>query len=367
MTEPLFRVRDGLDCGLAGGVARASGCEPAQSHSPALAGLQRRWWRPSSRATTAGLWLCWPGSAIGLVLLRRGQLRSRAFWLASALVVAAPMAWFVYNAVGLRRLARLCARTLLGQGHRAAHRRAGAGPPHPGWHNPWVSLLFFVKAAEMDAAAAAWGNVLLASACWERRGPGSSRAAARSPGRCCCGCRFPSMRIPWPTARCPSFLPAWWPHSWYNTRYGMEMLPAFALGLGFAAHFALAAVREFKPQWATLCGGRAVCAWSLSNAWQDGARASAGLRRRNQEHRGAPALSNRQIPPVLRALLAKRPGGVVLMETSVYPETCRVHRNSSAADDQRERSGVLSTPRWPRRPPTRPSCWPSTATRSTAR
>ena len=33
----------------------------------------------------------------------------------------------------------------------------------------------------------------------------------------------------------PIFLPVWWPHSWYNTRYGMELLPAFALGLGFAA------------------------------------------------------------------------------------------------------------------------------------
>jgi hypothetical protein len=30
--------------------------------------------------------------------------------------------------------------------------------------------------------------------------------------------------------------------------------------------------------------------------------------------------SSEQIPPALRALLAERPGGVVLMETSVYPE-----------------------------------------------
>ena len=32
-------------------------------------------------------------------------------------------------------------------------------------------------------------------------------------------------------------MPVWWPHSWYNLRYGMELLPAFALCLGFAAHF----------------------------------------------------------------------------------------------------------------------------------
>src|SRR5262249_27008633 len=31
----------------------------------------------------------------------------------------------------------------------------------------------------------------------------------------------------------PIFIPLWWPHSWYNVRYGMEMLPVFALFLGF--------------------------------------------------------------------------------------------------------------------------------------
>ncbi len=40
--------------------------------------------------------LAW--ARMGLVLARRGRLRSRAFWLASALVVAAPVAWFIYNA-----------------------------------------------------------------------------------------------------------------------------------------------------------------------------------------------------------------------------------------------------------------------------
>ena len=33
----------------------------------------------------------------------------------------------------------------------------------------------------------------------------------------------------------PIFFPAWWPYTWYNTRYGLELLPALALGLGFAA------------------------------------------------------------------------------------------------------------------------------------
>jgi len=40
-------------------------------------------------------WTC-----MGLTLARRGRLRSASFWIASALVAAAPVAWFVYNAVG---------------------------------------------------------------------------------------------------------------------------------------------------------------------------------------------------------------------------------------------------------------------------
>ena len=43
----------------------------------------------------------------------------------------------------------------------------------------------------------------------------------------------------------PIFIPVWFPHSWYNTRYGMEMLPAFAL---FAAA-ALEGLAMWRPRW----------------------------------------------------------------------------------------------------------------------
>jgi hypothetical protein len=43
----------------------------------------------------------------------------------------------------------------------------------------------------------------------------------------------------------PIFIPVWFPHSWYNTRYGMEMLPAFAL---FAAA-ALEGLAMWRQRW----------------------------------------------------------------------------------------------------------------------
>jgi len=46
----------------------------------------------------------------------------------------------------------------------------------------------------------------------------------------------------------PIFVPVWWPFSYYNVRYGLELLPAFAVFVALALYFAiqLAQHRAFK-------------------------------------------------------------------------------------------------------------------------
>jgi hypothetical protein len=97
----------------------------------------------------------------------------------------------------------------------------------------------------------------------------------------------------------------------------MEMLPAFALGLGFVAQLVIAVAREFKRSSkgyvaAALYATVAVNAWAVLRdhplTYVEGTK--------NIESRRAFEVA---IPPVLRSLLAARPGGIVLMETSVYP------------------------------------------------
>ena len=127
----------------------------------------------------------------------------------------------------------------------------------------------------MDAAALAWGNTLLALSVL---GTAWGWLAKRSTG-------FDWALLLWlpvpfyaysvAYGSVPIFLPVWWPHSWYNTRYGMELLPALALGVGFVAQFVMAAVREFKPAGRLLRGGiaagagRAECwrRWCASIRW----------------------------------------------------------------------------------------------------
>jgi hypothetical protein len=42
----------------------------------------------------------------------------------------------------------------------------------------------------------------------------------------------------------PIFLPEWWPFSYYNVRYGLELLPAFAVFVALATHFMVGLIRN---------------------------------------------------------------------------------------------------------------------------
>ena len=266
-------------------------------------------------------WTC-----IGIALARRRALASRAFWLATALVIAAPLAWFIYNAAAFGDWLYF----LRGPySAKAIEMRTSVPgfPPHPGWHNPWVALIFFIKAAEMDAAAAAWGNILLVMSLL-----GTVYAWVTERKRGFAWTLLLWLPIPFYVysiayGSVPIFLPVWWPHSWYNSRYGMELLPALALGVGFATQLIRAVMLEYKPHH---LAGKTLTLWlNCAVAFLLGV-ASLNLlqmlRERplvyveSVENSQSRRIYERQIPPVLRALLAQHPGAVILMETSVDPE-----------------------------------------------
>ncbi len=263
-------------------------------------------------------WVC-----VGLTLARRRRLHSRSFWLASFLLVAAPVVWFVYNSVCFGDWLYFARGPYSAKAIELRTAAPGAGSLHPGWHDPWVALLFFMKAAERDAVAAAEGNLMLVLSLL-----GTAWGWLTARRRAFTWALLLWLPVPFYAyavsyGSVPIFLPDWWPHSWYNTRYGMEMLPAFALGLGFAAQFLLDAVKEFKPRainprWARYAAGAMFLLVALN----------AGQMVRERPLVYAEGITNiaarrayeKEIPPVLRSLLVARPGGLVLMNTSTDPE-----------------------------------------------
>ena len=191
--------------------------------------------------------LAW--TSIGIVLLRRGQLRSPAFWLASILVIAAPLAWFVYNAAVFGDWLDFARGPYSAKAIERRTTTPGSGPPHPGWHDPWVSLLFFVRTAEIDASAELWGNRMLVLSLL-----GTIFGCVIARRRAFFWTLLLWLPVPFYAYSIaynsvPIFIPKWWPHSWYNTRYGMELLPAFALSLAFVAQIVLGIARQFDRRW----------------------------------------------------------------------------------------------------------------------
>jgi hypothetical protein len=260
--------------------------------------------------------------AIGFTLARSGRLRSRTYWLASLVVVAAPAAWFLYNAVAFDDWLFFLRGPYSAKAIEARTSVPGF-PPHPGWHNPWVALLFYMKAAEMDAAALAWGNTMLAlsllGAAWawftaRRHAIGWAMILAVP---------IPFYAYSVAYGSVPIFLPVWWPFSWYNLRYGIELLPACALGLGFAGQFFLDALRQLtgrkrRAQWLLAASG-AMFVLSALNCWKM-LREGPLVYVEGTKNIEAHLPYEREIPAVLRALLAQRPGGILLTITSTDPE-----------------------------------------------
>jgi len=112
----------------------------------------------------------------------------------------------------------------------------------------------------------------------------------------------------------------WWPFSWYNVRYGMELLPGFALCLGFAAQFVTSSIltREQSPNWLRITRSAlfALVVWNGVQMLREQPIAYVEGVKNVEAHRGY----EQEIPAVLRWLLARRPGATILMNTSIDPQ-----------------------------------------------
>lgn len=194
--------------------------------------------------------------------------RSRAgggFVLFTALIFAAPMLWFLWNATQYGDWL-----DFLRGPYSAKAIEARTTPPgsyhYPGWHHLWWAWLYFLKAAQLGAApvklgvvllVCSAGGILLALVCW--------RKANVAP--------FLLLWLPLPFytysvayGSVPIFIPVWFPHSYYNTRYGMELLPAFAISIGFVVAWLVGRAEKRRPREAQLILLAAIVAMVVNTA-----------------------------------------------------------------------------------------------------
>jgi 4-amino-4-deoxy-L-arabinose transferase-like glycosyltransferase len=178
-----------------------------------------------------------------VLLLSKWDLKDRrtgAWLLFTAMLITAPLLWMAYNAKQFHDPLDF----LRGPYSAKAIELRTALPgkvPHPGYHNMWFALLYFLKAAQLDAAAPFCGQLLVAiSAAGTWLACRSHRSAWIA---LLLWLPLPFYAYSVAYGSIPIFIPVWTPFSFYNTRYGLELLPVFAL---FTAFFA-AAISRIRP------------------------------------------------------------------------------------------------------------------------
>jgi hypothetical protein len=149
------------------------------------------------------------------------------------LAAAAPLLWLGYNAAVYRNPLEFANGPYSAAAIEQKTAAPGA-PPHPGTHNLPEAFRYFFKSAELNLAEGYWQVFWV---CALLLGTGIALLFQRK--------LWPLLFLWTPApfymlsiaySGVPIFVPTWWPFSRYNVRYGLEMLPAFAVFTAVAAY-----------------------------------------------------------------------------------------------------------------------------------
>jgi hypothetical protein len=107
-------------------------------------------------------------------------------------------------------------------------------PPYPGKDHPKIAVIYFLKAAKLTLAEGHLENVIFGVALF---GVGFTLFEKRR--RFVLLLLVPLIFYAFSIAygAVPIFIPQWWPFSYYNARYGMQLLPALCVFVALASHY----------------------------------------------------------------------------------------------------------------------------------
>jgi hypothetical protein len=206
--------------------------------------------------------MCIVATTAVLTAKRRAQIPALARFM--LLAAAAPVLWLAYNAIVYRNPLEFATGPY---SPRAIEQRSPASA-HPGAHDLQTAFSFFLKSAELNLTA---GNlqklwILLALA-----GVIAS-LSVKQIGRSLWPLLllwsplvFYSLSIAY--GGVPIYLPVWWPFSYYNVRYGLQLLPAFAVFAAVLVYCATGVLRRRSLKVLAAAAGLIFVVFSYSSLW----------------------------------------------------------------------------------------------------
>ena len=204
-----------------------------------------------------------------LVALRRlgGPELRRSVGKFLLLIAAVPALWLTYNGVIYGNPLEFANGPYSARAIEQRSAKPGS-PPHPGWHNLRVAGLYFLKSAELNLGEGNWQKIWvvilfvgsLAVLAFARRWIPLLLLWLPLP--------FYALSITY--GGVPTFVPVWWPFSYYNVRYGLQLLPAFAVFFGVVVYVVVGSARNITVRMALAFAALCLAAGSYVSVWRTG-------------------------------------------------------------------------------------------------
>lgn len=174
------------------------------------------------------------GAAVVVIAIRRlddQSLRRVAvkFLLGIAL---APVLWLAYNGLVYGNALEFANGPYSAK---AIEQRVGA--PNPALHNAGVAAIYFLKSAQLNMAHGNWGRFWLAAA-FVAVAIGSWKLLPQSAPMLLLWVPLLFYALSIAYGSVPLHVYTWWPFATFNQRYGLQLLPMFAVSAGMLTPFA---------------------------------------------------------------------------------------------------------------------------------
>ena len=147
-----------------------------------------------------------------------------------------------------------------------AERTTRAGdPPHPGFHSVKTAGLYFLKTTRLNVAEGKREWMLFIAAV-----VGTTLALFQTTMRpaLLLWIPLPFYMLSIAYGGVPIFIPEWWPFSYYNVRYGLQLLPAICLFTGVVLDAVRRLVQNRSAQRAVLLVILGAISASYANVWR---------------------------------------------------------------------------------------------------
>ncbi len=209
--------------------------------------------------------MCLAAFTVVLQAKANDQILRRSFAKFVLLAASAPALWLAYNAIIYRNPLEFANGPYSARAIEQKSATAGS-PSHPGAHDLPVAFSYFLKSAELNMAEGNWQKPwvmllllgTLAILILDRRLWPLLLLFVPLP--------FYMLSIAY--SGVPIFLPVWWPFSFYNVRYGLQLLPLFAVAAAVGTYFLLSLARNKTAKAAVISSVLILLAASYVSVWR---------------------------------------------------------------------------------------------------